>query len=267
MTAPRPLPLLKARRVLRRDRRGSSSPVLVETDAGPYFTKLVGAAQGPGALVAEVIVAGLADLLGLAVPARVLIDLAPETPVDDANDELADLLRASTGLNLGFEYLPRARPFHPADLDWLSPDWAAQVRWLDWLVLNPDRTPANPNILIDGRRPWLIDHGAALVFQHDWSAVTEDAPLAPGPRGQHLLDAIATRLPAWDELLTGIVTRERLAAVMDAVPEGFLGPLLPAGAGPAELARRRAAYAAFLWKRLRGPRPMRSDAPSPERGA
>ncbi len=41
---------------------------------------------------------------------------------------------------------------------------------------------------------------------------------------------------------------------MDAVPDAFLRPLLPADAPPDALAQRRAAYAAFLWKRLRAPR-------------
>jgi len=49
--------ILEARRVLSADKRGSSWPVLVDTDDGVRFTKLRGAAQGTGALVAEVIVA------------------------------------------------------------------------------------------------------------------------------------------------------------------------------------------------------------------
>ena len=64
-----------ARRVLRSDRAGSSWPVLVETDAGIFYTKLRGAAQAPASLVAEIVVGGLADALELPVPARVLIEI------------------------------------------------------------------------------------------------------------------------------------------------------------------------------------------------
>ena len=46
----------RARRVLRADRRGSSWPVVVDTDAGLFYTKLRGAAQAPATLVAEIIV-------------------------------------------------------------------------------------------------------------------------------------------------------------------------------------------------------------------
>ena len=49
--------------------------MLIDTDAGVFYTKLRGAAQAPSSLVAEVIVGALADALGLAVPARVLIDM------------------------------------------------------------------------------------------------------------------------------------------------------------------------------------------------
>ena len=65
----------RAQRVLRADRTGSSWPVLVESDGGVFYTKLRGAAQAPASLVAEIIVAAIAEAIGLLVPARVLIDL------------------------------------------------------------------------------------------------------------------------------------------------------------------------------------------------
>jgi hypothetical protein len=126
------------------------------------------------------------------------------------------------------------------------------VRWLDWLVMNPDRRPENPNILVDGPRFWLIDHGAALPFHHDWSLVTEATPLRRELTSPHLFSAIASDVLAWDPLLTALLTRESLAGAE--VPDSFLQPLLPPGSTTAMLQRRRAAYQAFLWKRLQGPR-------------
>ena len=229
---------------------------MVDTEVGPYLVKLRGAAQGTGTLVAEVIVGAIADWLGLPVPPRRVIRLLPDHPTDDRNDELADLLRASVGENLGFTYLDGARVLVPGEVDRLDPDFAAQVRWLDWLVQNPDRGPENPNILVQGRGFWLIDHGAALPFQHDWGAVREQSPHRPAPPLPHLLDGHAPRLAAWDPLLTALLTREAIIAAVEDVPASFLVPLLPAGAGAEPLRRRRAAYVAFLWKRLRGPRPF-----------
>jgi hypothetical protein len=62
------LQILRARRVLAADRRGSSWPVRVETEAGVFFTKLRGAGHGLPALVADIIVAGLAQALGSGRP-------------------------------------------------------------------------------------------------------------------------------------------------------------------------------------------------------
>ncbi len=241
-----------ATRILQRDRRGSSSPIVVDTAAGRFLVKLRGAAQGPAVLVAEVIVGSLADHLGLAVPRRAVLNVAPDTPSDDANDELADLLAASWGDNLGLAFLDNAHPVHPAELTLVDRNWASQVRWLDWLVLNPDRTRSSPNLLIQRRRAWLIDHGAALAFHFNWSGVTEQTPGRPEAQG-HLLAPWATQLAEWDPILTELVTREVLEAAVAAVPDSFLLPLLPAPATGGALARRRAAYVAFLWKRLQAP--------------
>src|SRR6185436_14425534 len=110
-----PVRTLSATRVLAGPRRGSSRPVVVATEDGERFVKLRGAGQGTAALVAEVIVAELAAALGLRVPARSVVTLAPDTPSDDKNDELADLLAASVGENLGFAPLPGARDFAAGD--------------------------------------------------------------------------------------------------------------------------------------------------------
>lgn len=244
---------LAARRILRRDQRGSSSPVVVETDEGTWFVKLRGAAQGTAALIAEVIVAELAERIGLPVPERRIVILDREVQSNDRNDELADLLRASTGENLGFAYLPASRPFVLADLGLVTRDFAAQVRWLDWLTLNPDRSPANPNLMVEGNRLWLIDHGAALPFHHDWPAVTEHSPLRPPPAIPHVLGTIQDDLAAWDQHLSSILSREDLAAAVAEVPDSFIAPVLAAPVTPAALQRRREAYVAFLWKRLKAP--------------
>jgi hypothetical protein len=243
----------RARRLLRADRRGSSWPVVLETDAGLFYTKLRGVAQGPTTLIAELIVGALADALGLSVPARILIDLPPELPTDDRNDELADLVQASAGFNLGFQLLPDVRDFRPGELDLVAADLASAIVWLDGLVLNPDRTSRNPNLLWSHGQLWLIDHGACLGFHHDWTGVTEAAPRARGfPIGDHLLAGRATRLPELDQTLAEALDRPVLEAVVQGVPEEFLA----ATPGPFPVSRRRAAYVGFLRKRLRPPRPF-----------
>lgn len=262
---------LTARRVLAARRRGSSWPVVVETAAGPRIVKLRGMAQGTGALVAEVIVAALAEALGLRVPARSLVRLEAGTPSDDRHGELADLLAASVGVNLGFELVAGARDLGADDVASVDHAERAAVLWLDRLVLNPDRTRRNPNLLRAGGRLWLIDHGAALRFQYDWPAVTESTPKEIGTTpAPHLFEAAAAAedWPAWDRELAAKLTRDVLADAVAQVPDDFLVPLLPkpapesAAATRADaLGRRRAAYAAFLWKRLAPPRAFALGAP------
>ena len=251
--------VLEATRVLRADRRGDSSPVLVETPAGVRFTKLRGAAQGVGPLVAEVIVAGLAEALGLRVPARSLIRIPAGVESLDRNDELADLLAASAGANLGFVYLEDARMLVQADLERLDVEQAAAIRWLDGLVLNPDRTARNPNLLWSGQQLYLIDHGAALGFQYDWSDVEESTPRRPFmARDDHVLRPRAPDLSAFDDRFAARLTRDVVERTVEEVPDDFLAPLLEGQQRTTAdaLRRRRAAYAAFLWKRLKAPRPF-----------
>ena len=237
-------------RVLRALRAGSSWPVVAATAAGLFVVKLRGAAHGATALVAEIIVAELAERIGLQVPARVLIVLDEDLVSDDQNDELADLLAASHGVNLGFQFLAQAHDLRRAELETIDETTASRILWLDRLVMNPDRTDRNPNILMIGSTPWLIDHGSALGFHHAWSAVTEDSPSRPYATATHVLRARATRMDIVDEESRQALTREAIESAIDEVPDDLLRGLFLAEATADMLARRRAAYFAFLWKRL-----------------
>ena len=247
----------RAIRVVSAERRGSSRPVVTETGAGRFFTKLRGAAQGPSVLVAELIVAALAEALGLLVPPRALILLDDTLACEDRDAELVDLLRASRGWNLGFRVLDPATELRADHLESISPDVASKIVWLDGLVMNPDRTSRNPNLLVCGKDLWLIDHGATLGFQHNWAAVTEQSARRSVGRGAgHVLASRATRLTEWDGPLAACLEREVIRHAVQSVPDDFLEPLLGVRATPTALTRRREAYVAFLWKRLKPPRPF-----------
>jgi hypothetical protein len=249
--------ILRARRVVSGGKRGSSRPVVIETGQGRFFTKLRGAAQGTGALVAEIIVAELAETLGLPVPSRALVVLGPDVESADRDGELMDLLAASSGVNLGFAFLEGAREIRADEAAALPDDFASGTLWLDALVLNVDRTPRNPNVMVWRGQPWLIDHGAALGFHYRWSAVRESSPRAAAyPLERHLFASRAAALPAVDQPLAARLSREALQRAVERVPEDFLRPLLAPGAGGDGVWRRRRAYEAYLWKRLKAPRPF-----------
>jgi hypothetical protein len=50
----------------------------------------------------------------------------------------------------------------------VDPGFAGRVLWFDALIGNVDRSWRNTNMLFWHRRPYLIDHGAALTFHHHW---------------------------------------------------------------------------------------------------
>jgi hypothetical protein len=273
--------VLTALRAVEGGRRGSSRPIVVETEAGACLVKLRGAAQGTGPLVAEIIVAAIAEAVGLSVPARCLVELGADIDVPERDAELRDLMAASIGVNLGFAFLAGARDLTAGEIEDVSPDDRAAILWLDRFVMNPDRTARNTNLLWWDKRLWLIDHGASLGFQYDWSSVSESSVRTQSwEMDPHLFSAAvsADMLAEWDDVFAARITRDLLEAAVAAVPDSFVAPLLDPSARLANedeaLRRRRAAYTAFLWKRLkaprafsdltiaRAPRPQRSGPPS-----
>lgn len=255
LASPRDAP--RARRVLSALRQSSSSPVIVETDAGTFFVKLRGAGQGTAALIAEIVVAELAAHVGLSVPRWLPVHFDLQLPSDDPHGELRSLLDRSQGLNLGFELLSGARDLRRDEAPLIAPFVAAPIVWFDALVQNVDRTPQNPNLMRRGAELWLIDHGAALTFQHDWSDVDEDSPREPGTVVEkHLFRVSPEELRSWDAPMASALPRTALEHSLAAVPDDFLRSLSAANAGSADLARERGAYVAFLWKRLKAPRPF-----------
>ena len=262
---------VSATRALEGHKRGSSRPIVVETNEGACLVKLRGAAQGIGPLVAEIIVASIAEALGLSVPARLLVELSAQVDVPIRDAELRDLMAASVGVNLGFAYLEGARDFTMNDIDAVSPDERAAIFWLDRFVMNPDRTPRNINLMWWNERLWLIDHGAALGFQYDWSTVSEASPTRQFVETDpHIFAASLSTADVLDRDATFShrITREVLEKAVAEVPDTFLLPLLQSDAKLVSVSeairRRRAAYAAFLWKRVKEPRSFADPRVQPE---
>jgi HipA-like kinase len=206
-------------------REGGSLPALVEADdLGTYVLKFRGAGQGPKALAAEIIGGELARRLGLRTPDLVLAWLDPRIAAAEPDPEIQDLLRASDGLNVGVDFLPGSAGFDPAG--WRAdPDFASRVLWFDALIQNVDRTWRNPNLLVWHGDIWLIDHGSALYFQHNWATAR---PLAPFDARDHVLRGAATRLPAAHQALAPEITPGLLGEVLALVPGEWLGDGRPA---------------------------------------
>ncbi|GAA2210293.1 hypothetical protein GCM10009850_057520 [Nonomuraea monospora] len=228
-------------------REGGSLPGVVEADdLGTYVVKFREAGQGRRVLVAEILCAELGRHLGFRTPELKLIDLDPQIGVREPDYEVQELLKASTGLNLAVDFLPGALGFEP--LAWVAdPLFAARVVWFDGLIHNIDRSWRNPNLLIWHRDTWLIDHGAALWFHHNWR--TAD-PQRPFDSGDHVLAPYAGNVEAAGAELAGRITRELLEGVTALVPDEWLADE-PGFGSPGEV---REAYVEHLLQRAHGPR-------------
>ena len=250
-----------AREYLQPLREGGSLPAVLDTDDGLYVTKFRGAGQGPRALIAELVVGLVARELGLPVPDLALVDV-PEGLADDVQDsEIRELVDASRGTNVGLRYLDGAFNYDArAAGDLVDPALAADVVWLDACLTNPDRTARNPNLLVWDRRPWLIDHGSALYAHHAWATVDDARTRTPFPLiRDHVLLLRADDIDAADRRLAAELTPDRIARIMESVPDALLGDPHALGPfdAPADLRQR---YTRYLVERLRPPRDWVAEA-------
>lgn len=235
-------------------REGGSLPAIVEGDElGTYVLKFKGAGQGPKALIAEIIGGEIARALGLNMPELVFVDLDPKIGRNEPDHEIRELIKASEGLNLGMDYLPGSITFDPvadtrARTSVLDARAAAQIIWLDMYLTNVDRTPRNTNMLVWHKKLWLIDHGAALYFHHNWGDHKAQA-IKPFPmiKDHVLLPQLdRTALHEADEKAKVVLTPDLICSILAVVPDQWLTYKSPHTEG----SDARRAYEEFLMTRL-----------------
>jgi hypothetical protein len=225
-------------------KEGGSLPAIMEADDdGLYVVKFRAAGQGPKALIAEVVAGEIGRRLGLPVPELVVVDMDIALAAAEPDPEIRELLERSAGLNAGLDYLPGALPYRPRVDSPPSPELAADIVWFDAFVMNIDRTPRNPNLLVWHRNPWLIDHGASLYMQHTWREPREHARRGFPQAKDHILLPVAGPIQDADARLGDRLDRPFLETVLAAVPDDWLS-------------EPRADYVDYLVTRLAAPRPF-----------
>ncbi|HSI56198.1 MAG TPA: HipA family kinase [Ideonella sp.] len=237
-------------------REGGSLPAIIEADDdGLYVLKFRGAGQGPKALVAELVAGELARVAGLPVPEIVFAELDTDLARTEPDPEIQDLIRASGGLNLALDYLPGSVTFDPlAD----RPDaaTASAVVWFDAFVSNVDRTARNTNLLMWHKKLWLIDHGAALYFHHNWSTSLQRSK-APFPMiKDHVLLKLASGLREADAALSERITPAEIERIVHLIPDAWLQDDTAFGSREAH----RDAYRQYFVSRLQSPRAFAEEA-------
>jgi hypothetical protein len=255
-------PVYIATRYVQPLREGGTLPAVVETHGGGLFVaKFRGAGQGAKALIAELLVGMMADAAGLPVPELALIELLPDFGQTEPDPEIQDLLRASVGINVGLRYLDGAFNFAMASAgDLVTPELAARIVWLDAFTTNMDRTARNPNLMVWERRPWLIDHGAALYAQHNWPTVDEVRTRTPFPLiKDHVLLRMSGDLEVADAELSALLTEPVLTDIVGSLPDALLSdPAVAADFATPDTARER--YLGYLLTRIQAPRAFVAEA-------
>jgi hypothetical protein len=219
-------------------REGGSLPAVVEASDG--------AGQGTRALVAEVVVGELARACGFAVPELALLELDAAFGRNEPDPEIRDLLRTSTGLNLALAFVPGAIGYDPVAPPDVDADLASAIVWFDAFTMNVDRTPRNPNLLLEGGRLWLIDHGAALYFHHAWAQSAKSSTSAFAPIRDHVLLPRAAAIAAAGARLGAAIAAAPVQDILASLPDDWL----TGEDAPGDPDATRAAYAAWLSGRL-----------------
>ncbi len=203
-------------------REGGSMPAVAEADDGfLYVLKFRGAGQGARALIAELIGGEIARALGLKVPELVFANLDEAFGRTEPDEEIQDLLKASTGLNLALHYLDGSTTFDPL-VTTVDTYLASEIVWLDCLLTNVDRTGRNTNMLLWHKELWLIDHGAALYFHHSWNNWKEKANQPFVLIKDHVLLPQAGSLNEVNRTFVTILTHEKIDEIISLVPDEWL---------------------------------------------
>ena len=231
---------VKATRYVTPLREGGSLPAIVEADdEGLYVLKFRGAGQGVKSLIAELLGGEIARLLGLKVPEIVFVELDAILARTEPDPEIQDLIKASDGTNLALDYLPGSIMFD-ALIEKPDSNLASKIVWLDAFTANVDRTARNANMLLWHKELWLIDHGAAFFYQHNWDKFLANSANPFKQINDHILLSFADEIEKADEEFSVKLTPEILRGIVELIPDEWLE-------NPAE---QREIYLEFLTKRL-----------------
>ncbi|CAM5696404.1 HipA-like kinase domain-containing protein OS=Streptomyces glaucescens OX=1907 GN=SGLAU_05385 PE=4 SV=1 [Streptomyces glaucescens] len=114
----------------------------------------------------------------------------------EPDPEVQGLLKSSGGTSVDFLSGAWATTLAFA----VSPEEAGRIVWFDALV-NVDRSWRNPNLLRWQGEVWLIDHGATMIWHHNWPGA-EASAARPYDASDHVLspfspDAQPRPPPRW----------------------------------------------------------------------
>ncbi len=206
--------------------------------------------------MAELVAGEIGRALGLSIPEIIFIEIDAALGRNEPDAEIRQLLKASVGLNLALDYLPGSTTFDPAARDTVSPAEASLAVWFDAFTQNVDRTPRNANLLVWHRKLYLIDHGAALYFHHNWETMPQKIE-SPFPEvAHHILLPWASQIEAAAIEAHERLTPETFARILEQVPAEWL----EADSHDLPAEQKRAVYVDFFTRRLAASKVFEEEA-------
>ena len=118
------------------------------------------------------------------------------------------------------DFLSGALGFDPLAFE-VCPEEAGRVLWFDALVNNVDRSWRNPNLLMWQGELWLVDHGATMIWHHNWPGADASAA-RPYDASDHALARFAPDLAGAAAELAPRVTEDLLTEVTAEIPDVWL---------------------------------------------
>lgn len=144
--------------------QGDSYPIVVKKDGKKLFVKLRAGLCGEYALPSEWLGNRLGSLLGLNTRAPEWVPFNEQVVFHELPIEVRELIEKSKGINIGFSYIEHVETINSKKLDTIGKEPFTEAFLLDVLMLNVDRTMANPNLLKTNEGIVLSDYESSLLF-------------------------------------------------------------------------------------------------------
>lgn len=146
-------------------RSGSSLPVIVCDGSGTeYIVKLKGAGHGIITNITEYISTSIGYNIDLPVLKPYLIDIGKDSEIQIKNDEFAEVIKKSYGLNICHLYYRHAVPIEKSGK---IPDKPASDRifLFDLFLLNVDRRKNNSDVISTADKIYATDFGSSFLIR------------------------------------------------------------------------------------------------------
>jgi len=220
--------MVEAETFLREFRTGSSLPLLVgASDGKRYVLKLSGGGDGVLAHAAGYLAARLAQRIEIPVLEPVLVNVPEGFARKDWDPEIYELVEKSVGTNLATEYREDARAYgEEGDEKAVAKTVRGFIFLYDLFLLNVDRSPSNPNMVMSEEQLFCLDYSSSMVMRGVLGReVGERRPFLRRLR-QHPFYTLKVDKYNFIRLMKA-VTDEQLAEAVGELPDEWLAELFP----------------------------------------